>query len=430
MTFNSVPIGSRMYSVSSTGMVEVNQFTDLNCSTPVTASGETTLTAELGKCVLGFTGETHRYVTFLSRPGMCNTSPTAPFTYFSGFNSEYTNESNCNNGIPKAESHLYSPCEIDVPEDCQAVFPPRDNVLFIGDSWAALAKNSTIQQVCPGAVLANEGQGGTTASQWAAGTTNPTLSSILAAQTSGDVTSVWVSVFGNDLLSRTVDCPESFLNDTVANVLSVVQQTLAALPNATVFLTGYGRPSTLAVFGTTVCSIADFDYVTALLESAALELPRVSMTNVSFLFGGGPSTPSDAQFYADTIHLNDAGYLRLFSQQSIFDELCRSRAGGTPGQLTIPPTTYSCTGQDVPTYSLGGCANATTGFLESFADDTCSGPSGGSLFLSADTCLNFGGNTFSRVACTDLHCQFTEGTNASVTRVFSQWLVAQTAVKD
>ena len=226
----------------------------------------------------------------------------------------------------------------------------QTDIIILGDSWAEGETSLTTPQrpesllakVCAGKTVVNRGVGGSTAREWGTGE----VDTAACAGESGTVctaasafnplhgtgyTHAWMSVGGNDFLGS--DC--SMTAETLANhVSTAVAAAVAKAPGGMkILMTGYGSFSK-ALEGSS-CEISSTVALNTAVKDACETSPhrgQITFVDVMAEFGGSATTYSSKEWYADTIHLNNAGYTKMFSLASIqsFFE-CSDSDGGTSG---------------------------------------------------------------------------------------------------
>jgi len=195
------------------------------------------------------------------------------------------------------------------------------DIIFLGDSWAEGA-NALLVAKCAGKTLVNRGVGGSTAAEWATGSVQAdgckgakcTPKDAFSAEYGKGYTHAWLSVGGNDFMGT--GCDKATKAGLTATIKAAIDKVLAAAPAGfQVLLTGYGVPKK-SVAG---CSVSDAGVLQEAIQAAAAQSPagRVVFVDVGQAFGATAGTHSDAQWYADDIHLNTAGYNRMFELPAI-----------------------------------------------------------------------------------------------------------------
>lgn len=232
----------------------------------------------------------------------------------------------------------------------------QTDIIILGDSWAEGETSLTtpesskqtnkhpeslLAKVCAGKTVVNRGVGGSTAREWGTGE----VDTVACAGESGTVctaasafnplhgtgyTHAWMSVGGNDFLGS--DC--SMTAETLANhVSTAVAAAVAEAPEGMkILMTGYGIFSE-ALQGS--CEISATVALNAAIKAACETSPhrgRITFVDVMAEFGGSATTYSSKEWYADAIHLNNAGYTKMFSLASIQSFFgCSDSDGGTSG---------------------------------------------------------------------------------------------------
>lgn len=199
------------------------------------------------------------------------------------------------------------------------------SITLLGDSWGVLigpSVRSTLDAEGFSAVdLYNDSVGGSTASQWASGTYDPTFSLF------PDTELVHVILGGNDLIAGASGDPVAVLTATIANTLSVLGD-IAAATSAPILFTGYDYVPTPPAGLSSADANAFLDqYVDGVAAAVAgvggAFASQVTVINTHGLmqvhYGVGgipafdpslpdPTLPGPAAAFADAIHLTTAGY--------------------------------------------------------------------------------------------------------------------------
>lgn len=224
-----------------------------------------------------------------------------------------------------------------------------DKALVLGDSWAEYSLE-TLQEKCDTITsMVNRGIAGTTAAEWAAKdncATKPPDS--LCCRSTGscsldDVSfndtfrTAWVSIGGNDFFLTGCSAAPATLSAIQANIQKVVADLQALSPQTTIVLTGYSVPSSPLTWHPSP-SCSEFSALLPLNAAvkAAAEAQSVDYVDVSQVMGGNATQYSDAQFYADSIHLNEAGYRLLWDHpplQAAMQCLLGQSVSGAPRKL-------------------------------------------------------------------------------------------------
>lgn len=230
--------------------------------------------------------------------------------------------------------------------------------LVVGDSWAALSQNylgtvcslSTNDYTNVVRTIRNDAKSGSTALEWKEGETAKK-----SFENGKDYDFVWLSAGGNDFLGT--KCLTEFPNgvnsfiggllgeSTIANyvvdiIADIVEST--SNPDLMILFTGYGYPTVeICPDGDTIDQFNSLnDKIRNTINSSAYR-NRVMTIDISDLFVTSLSSPfSDTTWYADDIHINEAGYDKLFSLpeiQSFFQ--CTTAASASPTSIpTFHPT--------------------------------------------------------------------------------------------
>lgn len=227
------------------------------------------------------------------------------------------------------------------------------STLVIGDSWGALSK-TYLSSVCSLTdndfsnvvrVVTNNAKSGSTALEWKEGE-----SAKKSFENGKDYDFVWLSAGGNDFLGT--QCltvfpqgvnsfigglfGEGMIADSVLDIIADVVES-SNNPNLKILFTGYGYPSE------ELCpdddTIDKFDSLNAKIRSTirnSAYSSRVVTVDISSLFVAPSSSPfSSTLWYADTIHLNEAGYDKLFAQPIIQDFFECTTADSSSPTLTL-----------------------------------------------------------------------------------------------
>ena len=202
-----------------------------------------------------------------------------------------------------------------------------DAILVIGDSWASLSGNY-LANVCGSSTtrpIQNDAISGSTAKQWA----YKRLGVEAIDKSEIEYTHVWLSVGGNDLLDK--KCDMSIADKVAANVVNVIKQVVdASRGEAAVGEVAYREDLKILYFGYSIPS-RDVcgEVTTATLYAKQTEIifdaihnsdygEYVTTIDISDMFVTPESSPlSDSSYFADAIHLNEAGYKKLFSGYNV-----------------------------------------------------------------------------------------------------------------
>lgn len=194
--------------------------------------------------------------------------------------------------------------------------------LILGDSWGDFVDNPRpkglgTNQFCESQTVYNNAVGGQTAS---------VLGGDFASQTEGvvpaEITRIWLTIGGNDFLNA---CQTITMSEIKTRVQNVVDQVVTTFPNAQIAMTGYTTPPCASDCWTPTRS-SD-------LANVYSQLSNITYFNIQGWVGGsGAGSPSDSKYYQDCIHLNDAGYIKIFNGTTLGNFLCES--GGFSTTLT------------------------------------------------------------------------------------------------
>mmetsp|Transcript_867 Transcript_867/g.1294 ORF Transcript_867/g.1294 Transcript_867/m.1294 type:complete len:298 (-) Transcript_867:111-1004(-) len=227
---------------------------------------------------------------------------------------------------------------------CQAADDADDDgsILVLGDSWASLS-GDFLAGVCglgaePGEdveirALTNKGDSGSTAAEWASSGNagkafeNPKY----------EYDHVWLSIGGNDFIGKACDDSEKLISE---NIVTVISQIVEATSNddLNILFCGYGYPSA------DPCGkgMGVFDDLNNEIRKAIEDSPyaeKVQYVDISSEFVTAESNPvSDKQWYADTIHINEAGYVKLFSMEVMQEFFGCTRSTGDKDRNSSSPS--------------------------------------------------------------------------------------------
>ena len=234
--------------------------------------------------------------------------------------------------------------------------------LVVGDSWGAFSENF-LASVCSLSAndytnvvrtVTNDAMSGSTAMEWSEGETAKN-----SFENGKDYDFVWLSVGGNDFLGTQCltefpDGISSFIGgllgeSTIANyVLDVIADIVESTsnPDLMILFTGYGYPTEeVCPDGDTIDQFNSLNTKIRNTINSSAYKDRVMTIDITDLFVTSVSSPfSDTTWYADEIHINEAGYVKLFSLpeiQSFFQ--CTTAASESPTSIptfhpTIAPT--------------------------------------------------------------------------------------------
>lgn len=224
-------------------------------------------------------------------------------------------------------------------------------ILVLGDSWASLS-NLFLSNVChlgtdtngEERAITNNGKSGSTAKQWASG--DLAVQSFTDAKY--DYDHVWLSIGGNDF-----NCDPSYHEEIAGYILEVISDIFASSSNDNmeVLYTGYGYPSEdICKSGDSATTIALLDHLASLIRTKIEKSSyseKVKVMDIASMFVTEDSSPfSDKEWYADDIHINEAGYEKLFSTRAAqeFFGCIIPQEGDSRSGVTTPYslTTYEC----------------------------------------------------------------------------------------
>jgi hypothetical protein len=198
------------------------------------------------------------------------------------------------------------------------------DILVLGDSWGEGIQD-WLSGVCdPMALIGafagsesqsfdsqNDAKGGTTAAQWASG------EMAKSSFENDDFDFVWLSIGGNDFLGNGCDITskDDISNDIVDVIADIVDS--SSNDDIKILYFGYGVPSEeVCAGGNTVPLMAELaTHIREKITSSSYA-DYVQVMDITNEFVTSSSTPfSDTLWYGDDIHLNESGYLKLFSMQ-------------------------------------------------------------------------------------------------------------------
>ena len=235
-------------------------------------------------------------------------------------------------------------------------------ILVLGDSWAS-ATGDYLKGICnppfgSGGTeereVQNDGKSGSTAAEWAS--QELAKKSILKSKV--DHQYVWLSIGGNDFIASS--CDIDIIEDVTNNILTIISHIIdsSSNDNLKILFFGYSYPSddicgggkTAGLFEETMAYQRE-----AIVSSSYSE--RVEVIEISDYFVTSASAPlSDERWYEDEIHLNIAGYIKLFSGlevQHFFGCVADDDHAPTPA-----PESSLDTNHDSTDYSDGEISNA------------------------------------------------------------------------
>jgi lysophospholipase L1-like esterase len=200
-------------------------------------------------------------------------------------------------------------------------------ILVIGDSWASLSGNYAAN-ICGSSTtrpIQNDAKSGSTAKEWAYNRLG--VESIEMARY--EYTHVWLSIGGNDFLNN--KCDMSIADKVAANVVNVIKQVVdASHGEAAVGEVAFQKDVKILYFGYSipsrdVCGEGRTATLFAKQGEIIFDAIRnshyadyVTAFDISDMFVTSESSPlSDPSYFADAIHLNEEGYMRLFSGYNV-----------------------------------------------------------------------------------------------------------------
>jgi lysophospholipase L1-like esterase len=191
-------------------------------------------------------------------------------------------------------------------------------ILVLGDSWASLS-GDVLSNICgPGTSprnIQNDAKSGSTAAEWAS--KEMAASSLSKAKFDHDY--VWLSVGGNDFLDS--KCDIGVTEQVATNVLQVISHIVENSSNEDlrILYFGYSYPSKDICGGGTTADLFDASnkHIRDAIKNSNYS-DYVKVLDISNEFVTAGSAPlSDEKWYADAIHMNQYGYVKLFSKISI-----------------------------------------------------------------------------------------------------------------
>lgn len=227
---------------------------------------------------------------------------------------------------------------------------------------------------CPGSKVSNHGESGATAAD---------LRELLEVVTPDAVkgySHIWLSIGGNDVLESSCSISPPRLKRRLDTIIARLR---AIAPTIQIVLTGYCLPS---AYIPGCDSPSALDILAQAMKAVAHSFSGVTFVDSSFECGASASgLLSDSAYFVDSVHLNEIGYCRVFSQpelQSAFGcapaQFCcddvflaegavqivpgagggsSSACAGNTNQKPTPAPTSPPTpnGQSVPTFDWGIC---------------------------------------------------------------------------
>lgn len=209
----------------------------------------------------------------------------------------------------------------------------EDAILVIGDSWGSLSGNY-LANVCGTSStrpIQNDAKSGTTAKQWAYNRLG--VESMEKAKYAYKY--VWISLGGNDFLKT--NCDISLADEVAGNVVNVIKQVVdaslgvanpgevASGVDIKILYLGYARPSKDVCGGGRTAklfvkqgeiifdAIRNSDYAEYVTLVDVNDMFVTTQEGSSETSQGNSLALSDPAYFEDAIHLNEAGYVELFS---------------------------------------------------------------------------------------------------------------------
>ena len=188
------------------------------------------------------------------------------------------------------------------------------SILVVGDSWASLSGDYMANICGPQTTrpIQNDAKSGSTADDWASG--EIAVKSMTNAKYDYDY--VWLSVGGNDFLDS--QCDLDIAEEVATNIVTIISHIVdnSANEKIKILYLGYSYPSADICGNGKTTDL--FDEQGAIIRSAIKNsgyASYVTVMDISSEFVTYSSKPlSDPSYYADYIHLNELGYLKLFSK--------------------------------------------------------------------------------------------------------------------
>jgi len=233
------------------------------------------------------------------------------------------------------------------------------SILLLGDSWAAIAGDyaANICGLSNSRLVTNDAKSGTTAAQWAEGET--AVGSMEKAEY--DYEYVWLSLGGNDFLDNKCDIDIS--EEVAANIVTVIGHIVDNSPNEDIKILyfGYSVPSDdVCGNGITAQLFEEQGAIIFDAIKASAYADYVTTFDISEMFvKWGNGGLSDSYYYYDEIHLNQMGYLHLFSSYKV------QRFFGCSAAQTIELKGISAVveGKDNPSHLAGSVITTLLGLV-------------------------------------------------------------------
>jgi len=199
----------------------------------------------------------------------------------------------------------------------------QKTIVGLGDSWVDYDNDygTDLGTYCKGKDMWNAGVSGSTAAQWAAqscGRGNCNARSILsgiAAIPGVDITEVWLSVGGNDLLQRGIFGLQGVANSTK----QIGAQIRSVVPDVKIFILGYsisGLPFGLdAIVPNDGAAMNLYDNLNEQLKSGAAEIDATYIETLENVLQGN-GVFGNPFLFVDAIHMNQAGYCNIWTQDA------------------------------------------------------------------------------------------------------------------
>lgn len=233
------------------------------------------------------------------------------------------------------------------------------SILLLGDSWAAIAGDyaANICGLSNSRLVTNDAQNGSTASDWAEKET--AVQSMEKGEY--DYEYVWLSLGGNDFLDA--KCDISISDQVAEDIVTVIGQIVDNSPNPDIKILyfGYSVPSVdVCGNGQTAQLFEEQGAIIFNAIKSSAYSDYVTTFDISEMFvKWGTNGLSDEYYYYDEIHLNQMGYLHLFSSYKV------QRFFGCSAAQTIELKGISAVveGKDNPAHLAGTVITTLVGLI-------------------------------------------------------------------
>lgn len=190
------------------------------------------------------------------------------------------------------------------------------SILLLGDSWAAISGDyaANICGLKTTRLITNDAENGSTANEWAEKET--AVESMTKAEY--DYEYVWLSLGGNDFLDN--KCDIDMAEEVAADIVTVIGQVVDNSPNENIKILylGYAVPSDdVCGNGMTSELFEAMTYTIFGAIKASDYAKYVTLHDISEMFMPWGSNLSDEYYFYDDIHLNEIGYMHLFSSYKV-----------------------------------------------------------------------------------------------------------------